>query len=723
MSARLPLFRRRLFSVLSGPEELVVVRGNRFAGKTTLLRTWAVTDPCPESVFVFGPPEPRATTPDGFWSGVLEALCVQIGQAPRASNDGFEELGTVLASVPKPVVLVLDDIHRVHGAEEAVGRLLQLRSSLRIVVSTRVSGNWDRQIAAHPDRMLVDDAVLAFTVAEVSALCRTSGVPQDERTVERITCRTSGAPGLVSAVCDALRTRAACGAIDELIESAVDDAVKRAVDEELLTARSLRSLTSVGTGAPAPAAGPLPGVDDAAGPDTAERDVAELVDALAASGNMSTIPLPKCTVESLLVMAKQRLRGRFDEAVRISDTLGRETGIVPGTEERVRATSHDHPLTSLHRGITYLLGDRLSEATMLLCCAQTRGADSFVERDAAGKLALVEAVRGHMKDAQHWIREELRHRPLTGEGETIVRTAGRVAAALVAMDRLDLSAAASILDDLGMPRRTEEFWGFVLFARGRLALLRGTPADGLRFIEAMSQRFPQPEGGIVTPLLDAIRADLHLATGNATDARRILAGSTHPATAPVRARLSLITGNPEAARDVVHREDGAPDPWPGTCAELALIAACAHAKSGRRAQARRFLQRAVMLSRNTGSLRMFATLPRSMLRDLETLDVELPVDVDRLGPGFGTFREIRPSVRLTPRERVVLDALLAGGNAATIARDQFVSPNTIKSQLRSLYRKLGVSSRAEALAVAHRIVSHVAPASDQPRTVPTIPAK
>ena len=35
-----------------------------------------------------------------------------------------------------------------------------------------------------------------------------------------------------------------------------------------------------------------------------------------------------------------------------------------------------------------------------------------------------------------------------------------------------------------------------------------------------------------------------------------------------------------------------------------------------------------------------------------------------------------------------------------IAADLFVSPNTVKTQARSIYRKLGVSSRAEAVACA-----------------------
>ncbi|MGA1836878.1 LuxR C-terminal-related transcriptional regulator [Herbiconiux sp. 11R-BC] len=57
-------------------------------------------------------------------------------------------------------------------------------------------------------------------------------------------------------------------------------------------------------------------------------------------------------------------------------------------------------------------------------------------------------------------------------------------------------------------------------------------------------------------------------------------------------------------------------------------------------------------------------------------------------------------IRLTERETTVLRELAGTGSAAEIAASLFVSANTVKSQLRSLYRKLGVTSREEALVVA-----------------------
>jgi LuxR family maltose regulon positive regulatory protein len=54
-------------------------------------------------------------------------------------------------------------------------------------------------------------------------------------------------------------------------------------------------------------------------------------------------------------------------------------------------------------------------------------------------------------------------------------------------------------------------------------------------------------------------------------------------------------------------------------------------------------------------------------------------------------------IELTDRERRVLDRIAGGHTVQQMARDSFVSANTIKTQVRSLYAKLGANSRATAL--------------------------
>ncbi len=55
---------------------------------------------------------------------------------------------------------------------------------------------------------------------------------------------------------------------------------------------------------------------------------------------------------------------------------------------------------------------------------------------------------------------------------------------------------------------------------------------------------------------------------------------------------------------------------------------------------------------------------------------------------------------LTVREQVVLSNLSEEVTLEQIASKLFVTRNTVKSQVRSVYRKLGVSTRADAVAWA-----------------------
>jgi LuxR family maltose regulon positive regulatory protein len=60
-------------------------------------------------------------------------------------------------------------------------------------------------------------------------------------------------------------------------------------------------------------------------------------------------------------------------------------------------------------------------------------------------------------------------------------------------------------------------------------------------------------------------------------------------------------------------------------------------------------------------------------------------------------------VPLSKRERLLLRQLSGEHSIPELAADLVVSPNTLKTQLSSLYRKLNVHSREEALAEALRL--------------------
>jgi DNA-binding NarL/FixJ family response regulator len=80
---------------------------------------------------------------------------------------------------------------------------------------------------------------------------------------------------------------------------------------------------------------------------------------------------------------------------------------------------------------------------------------------------------------------------------------------------------------------------------------------------------------------------------------------------------------------------------------------------------------------------------------------ELLVRVRRL---VGRSGPIAPAVasRLTPRETEVLRSLAQGLDPTEIAARLFISPRTVGTHLENITRKLGVRSRAQAVALAYR---------------------
>ena len=58
--------------------------------------------------------------------------------------------------------------------------------------------------------------------------------------------------------------------------------------------------------------------------------------------------------------------------------------------------------------------------------------------------------------------------------------------------------------------------------------------------------------------------------------------------------------------------------------------------------------------------------------------------------------------RLTPREEEVLSALMRGAKARDICTQSYVSMPTVRSQIRSILTKLGVTSQLAAVALAYQ---------------------
>jgi LuxR family maltose regulon positive regulatory protein len=80
-----------------------------------------------------------------------------------------------------------------------------------------------------------------------------------------------------------------------------------------------------------------------------------------------------------------------------------------------------------------------------------------------------------------------------------------------------------------------------------------------------------------------------------------------------------------------------------------------------------------------------------------------PDDAARLSRQAPVYPDDLALVQLSPQELSVLNALARTGSRQAIADSLFVSVNTVKTQLASIYQKLGSSTRQEALERARAI--------------------
>ncbi|MGD0191957.1 MAG: response regulator transcription factor [Rhizomicrobium sp.] len=67
-------------------------------------------------------------------------------------------------------------------------------------------------------------------------------------------------------------------------------------------------------------------------------------------------------------------------------------------------------------------------------------------------------------------------------------------------------------------------------------------------------------------------------------------------------------------------------------------------------------------------------------------------------PRFGALEDAETTSLLTPRELDVLVALSEGASNKAVARKLDISQHTVKFHVESIFRKLGVATRAEAVA-------------------------
>ena len=149
--------------------------------------------------------------------------------------------------------------------------------------------------------------------------------------------------------------------------------------------------------------------------------------------------------------------------------------------------------------------------------------------------------------------------------------------------------------------------------------------------------------------------------------------------------------------------------------EVLLLMARAYERLRRKQEAKEVLKEALTLAQTAGYQRLFLDEGAEMAALLKGIvsEVRAPLQVAFLRTLLRGFTTVHPSPTpasgddvlepLSPQERRVLTLLVAGRTNPEIASELVVSLNTVKTQVKSIYRKLGIGSRHEASEVARRL--------------------
>ncbi len=199
----------------------------------------------------------------------------------------------------------------------------------------------------------------------------------------------------------------------------------------------------------------------------------------------------------------------------------------------------------------------------------------------------------------------------------------------------------------------------------------------------------------------------HLAAGDLDGALRLLGTlPEHPSLVHLRARVDLRAGRVERAVARLATSEARTGSPRDELERLTLLSEAA-SELGDRRRARETLRLALDKGRPEGYVRPFLDGGHAMSRLLQSLEtwfadpyLELLRERSR-PPREGVQSHASAALaRLTSRESAALTRLPTYLTQRQIADELYISLNTLKTHLKSLYRKLGASSRAEAVASA-----------------------
>lgn len=275
---------------------------------------------------------------------------------------------------------------------------------------------------------------------------------------------------------------------------------------------------------------------------------------------------------------------------------------------------------------------------------------------------------------------------------------------------------------------TSRFWWQIMHAR--LTLLEGSVSGALRGLDALPPTSRQPEHlrvnalmeraglAVITSDKEALRAlEAALADSDAEAERLWVRG----ASADIDGDLPAAAAHYREAAELAHRAQPPTATLALTCAAQLVHylgdPVSAHAlitRASESAQTRRLGSPFLGWSRHGTRIgQLLAAGPEvdgsGWQAELREAFADRPGVASLFAPTVATARELasvagdRVMPSLSPRELEVLQELARGSTYSDAAANLYLSENTVKTHVSSLYTKLSVGRRSEALAVARKL--------------------
>ena len=323
-----------------------------------------------------------------------------------------------------------------------------------------------------------------------------------------------------------------------------------------------------------------------------------------------------------------------------------------------------------------------------------------------GTRALGEALAGRPLDALR-VAAGVRRAAAVSD-MTILRTELALAEALAYRELGDRSRAVAELGALvEAPAETMLFCRVLAMCELAEACLDGGDIDRAWQVFGQAEAVVEAEslGADLQNRLTRVAVVLALADHDPDAARRWATKVDDSFWSPVSiARVNLATGDRRAA--MVSLDEAEP-----RCVRHEVVLALLRARAtADRDDAMKYASTAVETASGVGLLQTVASEGAEVIEIVEHTAWRVPVAwLDRLRRctaeawGVGAPTDATLVEPLTERERDVLRFLPTRMTVREIADELFISPNTAKFHLRVIYRKLGVTSRAEAVDVARRM--------------------